>query len=358
MENEDTLKAVKRALQAIMRERGRWCVLVGTGTSVAVNQALGMPALAKHLFTRIPEETEGWAPVRDALQAGKSLEDALTGPRMSTSLGDAIAEHVAGFVAKEDAQVRNNILVAEKSWPAAKLLKKLVDACSTLPVITPNYDMLIEYSCSANRIAYTSGYCGGVLGRLDWERSRQTFKSVQSVSNGRKQQKYPQTIPHVELMKVHGSINLFRDSKGAFFQCDQWIGNPPDGYVPVIAPPGDLKAQETLNHYRKLFSEAGEAINRATAFLVIGYGFNDPHIHDEILSRVRSDNCPLIVLTRDPSGKLDSLANEGDDVWVLTRADNGEPSTRVLNSKMGGIGEFGGIALWESNSFAEQILGI
>ena len=73
----------------------------------------------------------------------------------------------------------------------------------------------------------------------------------------------------------------------------------------MIAPPGVAKTQEALKHHERLFGEALRAIDKATAFFVIGYGFRDKHIHQKILERVRDHECPLIVLTRGPSTELD-----------------------------------------------------
>jgi hypothetical protein len=131
----------------------------------------------------------------------------------------------------------------------------------------------------------------------------------------------------------------------------------------MIAPPGDTKIQEALNFHDRLFGEALQAIDKATAFFVIGYGFRDKHIHQKILERVRNHKCPLIVLTLDPSEKLDKLITEGKDVWVITgildkaKGKTDRSGTRFANSKEELTGEFGGVALWQSDVFTEQILG-
>ncbi len=105
------------------------------------------------------------------------------------------------------------------------------------------------------------------------------------------------------------------------------------------------------------------AVDKATAFLVIGYGFRDDHIHQKILERVRNDKCPLIALTLDPSAELDTLPAMGKNVWVVTGTHNqaaggtDRSGTCFANRNETLSGNFDGVALWRSDEFARQIPG-
>jgi hypothetical protein len=130
----------------------------------------------------------------------------------------------------------------------------------------------------------------------------------------------------------------------------------------MIAPPGDVKYLDALKFHDRLFGEALRAIDKAKAFFMVGYGFRDEHIQRKILERVRNHECPLIVLTLDPSEELDPLPAMGKDVWVITgiKQDNGftDPSgTRFANKKTDLSGDFDGVSLWQSDLFTKQILG-
>ena len=170
-------------------------------------------------------------------------------------------------------------------------------------------------------------------------------------------------IPCVELMKVHGSINMFKNKDNELFENDMWVNEHPDDYRPMIAPPGDTKFQDTLNFHGPLFNQASQAISKATAFFVIGYGFRDKHINREVLERVRNHEYPLIVLTLEPSTELDPLPAMGKNVWVITGIQNQangntDPSgTRFANKNDTLRGDFDGVTLWQSDVFTEQILG-
>ena len=368
MQNDDKLKNIKESLLAVMRGPHRWLLLVGTGVSVAMDAELGMPALARHLLADIPEDTAGWEAVAKRLEQGADLETALTGINLTESLQNTIARHTAAFVAQKDTALRDDVLTGRKPWVGEPLLQQLMRGLSPtwprLPVVTPNYDMLIEYACSKANIPYTTGYHGGIMRRQDWSKARERFYRLNPVTMGGKRRDTITPISCVELMKVHGSINLFRcNSDGTFIENDTWITGCPADYTPIIAPPGDTKFQEALKFHDRLFGEALQAIDKAIAFFAIGYGFRDVHIHQKILERVRDLKCPLIVLTLDPSKELDKLVTIGEDVWVITGIQNQangktDPSgTRFANSKKELSGEFGEVALWQSDVFAEQILG-
>ncbi len=369
MKNDDKLQKIKEALLEIMREQRRWLLLIGTGASVAMDAELGMPALAKHLLADIHKNTAGWEPIAQKLKQGADLEAALTGINLTGSLQNEIASHTALFIAKKDAALRDDVLLGKKTWVGELLLQRLMRGLSPtwprLPVVTPNYDMLIEYACSKANIPYITGYHGGIMRQQDWSLVRERLYRLNQVTMGGKRRDTISPIPCVELMKVHGSINLFcSNSDGTFVENDIWTAVCPADYTPMIAPPGDIKNKGVVNHYGRLFGEAEQTIDKATAFFVIGYGFRDKHIHQKILERVRNHKCPLIVLTLDFSTELNELMEIGKDVWVITGIQNQangrttDPSgTHFANSNEELCGDFGGITLWQSDVFVEQILG-
>ena len=367
MQNDDKLKNIKESLLAVMRKPRRWLLLVGTGPSVEMDTELGMRALKNHLLASIPKGTDDWTPIAEKLRRDVDLETALTGIHLTESLQNEIARHTSAFVAEKDTALRDDVLTGKETWVGEPLLKQLMRGLSPtwprLPVVTPNYDMLIEYACSKANIPYITGYHGGIMRRQDWSKARERLCRLNQVTMGGKRRDTITPIPCVELMKVHGSINMFKNKDNELFENDMWVNEHPADYSPMIAPPGDTKSQQTLNFHGPLFSEASQAIGKATAFFVIGYGFRDVHINREILERVRNRECPLIVLTLDPSKELERLPAMGKNVWVITGIQNqanGETDrsgTCFANSKEDLSGAFGGVTLWQSDVFTEQILG-
>lgn len=367
MKNDDKLNAIRESLLAIMREPRRWLLLVGTGASVAMDAALGMPALKDHLLATIPEDTDGWMPVAKKLRRGIDLETALTGISLNECLQNKIARCTAAFVTQKDAALRDDVLTSKKTWVGEPLLQQLMRGLPPtwprLPIVTPNYDMLIEYTCSKANIPYITGYHGGIIRRQDWSMARERLYRLNSVTIGGKRRDTITPIRSVELMKVHGSINMFKNKDNELFENDMWVNKCPDNCTPMIAPPGDTKSQEALTFHGPLFGEAFQAIDKATAFFVIGYGFRDDHIHQRIKERARYHECPLIVLTLDPSKELDRLPAWGGNVWVITGIQDQansktDPSgTHFANRNDELCADFDGVALWRSDVFAKQILG-
>jgi len=361
MDNSEQFKKIKKKLHALVSQPNRWLMLIGSGTSIAMDRSLGMDALAKHLIGQISDNSSCWEEIVKKLTDGENLEKALTGVSPPSELQKKIAKETYKFVSQQDYKLRDKILTGKQNWTAIRLIKSfhlsLNSTSPTLPIITPNYDMLIEYACSEASIPYITGYHGGITKQLNWKKSREYCSIITKVNQGRTPKTISKEIPRVELMKVHGSINLFRDSKKKFIENSLWTENCPKDLIPVIAPPGDSKTQETLNFHDKLFSETTPAISQSTAFMVVGYGFNDPHIHDAILQQVSANNYPLIILTRDPSDNLDKLIENSENTWIITGKEGDGSGTRILNSQLPTPLEFDGIDLWNSETFTINILG-
>ena len=152
MKNDGKLKKIKESLLAVMREPHRWLLLVGTGASVEMGAGLGMPALKDHLLASFSKDTEGWNPIAQKLNREIDLETALSEINPIESLQNEIANYTSNYVAKKDAELRDDVLTGEKTWVGGPLLKQLMRGLSPtwprLPIVTPNYDMLIEYACS------------------------------------------------------------------------------------------------------------------------------------------------------------------------------------------------------------------
>jgi len=163
---------------------------------------------------------------------------------------------------------------------------------------------------------------------------------------------------------VHGSINRFTcDPANKQIECDLWSEATPPGVKRVVAAPGDQKYEGVAVNIMDTAAKARRAEDEAVAFAVIGYGFNDHHLHDPIVGRVRSHDCPLLVLTLDlPQERVKELRASGKKVWILIAQKGSANGTdgcqtlvyspcndapTVLNDER----------LWSCDRFAEQILG-
>jgi hypothetical protein len=360
------LSEIVEQLLAVFQQHRRWLLMVGTGPSVASDCNLGMGALADHLIAEVPTGTSGWAGIKKRLQDAKSLEQALTDIPVNDTLLKELIRLTGDFVARYDAQVRDAIITGARPWVCEPLLRHLVRglpaASPRLPVVTPNYDLLMEYTCARWSIDYTSGRIGGVLRRGSWDRTRERFFRQEHITQRNRRTAVLRPVPCVEIVKLHGSINLFLGPDGGVIESDIWSLKAPDRYDRLIAPPGDPKYKHVVDYQNQSFNEAYRAMDAASAAVVVGYGFNDEHIHKRLVDNAKQKQLPVIILTRDPADNLDGIAAEAPSVWVLTgnrtkSGDTDDSATRILNSGLGDPAVFPGVRLWSSDVFAEQILG-
>ena len=168
--------------------------------------------------------------------------------------------------------------------------------------------------------------------------------------------------PRVELFKVHGSINRFTVD-GRQIECDVWTEEAPVGVERDVAVPGDFKYEQYAVSNMDTFSHAARAQDEAQAFVVIGYGFNDPHLHQKILVRVRGQKCPLVVMTQDlDPATISELRKDGARVWVLVAprlagGKNDISQTVVYMPLQADPIVLNDEQLWDCDAFAERILG-
>ena len=318
-------------------------LVVGTGASCALDPLFGMPELAKEMC-RMDQpdggaEAEQWERVLASLDDKKGLEEALNAVT-DTGLKERIVKATGAFVASVDQRWAWRVATGdEKTAPLRGLLRRLVDGLPpTNPVqhvVTPNYDMLIEHTCDALEVPWTDGFTTGSMCRRDWGAARNSMLKMTREPRGRSWTDTTRFMPHVQLHKVHGSINWFRNAdETRLLRCDRMIdGNPAEGWKRAMITPDGRKLQEAGKN-REWFAEADAAIAGASAFLIVGYGFNDDHIHDGIRKRLVDQGCSGIVVTRDWTEKIESWIRHSSDLWaVCQNPDSGKLGTIIVGSE-------------------------
>jgi hypothetical protein len=314
-------------------------LIVGTGASCAVDPRFGMPALADALRRKLRPspgaETLQWSQVLEGLKAKEGFEQALDAV-LERALLDRIVAATGEFVASVDGELSWAIATGAQPGPIARLLRKLVDGLPlsnpVQEVVTPNYDMLIEHTCDALGVPWTDGFTFGSTRRWDWDAARNSMIVRTRETRGKRWEDVTRYRPHVRLHKVHGSINWFEDADHKqVLRCDaKTYGQPPMRWHRAMITPGRSK-YEGVARNRDWFKEADTAIDRASAFLIIGFGFNDDHIHDRIRKRLVEQGCPGIVVTRDCSPKIENWIREGSDLWaVCNSTDASTPGTMLV----------------------------
>jgi hypothetical protein len=362
---KEMTKAILEGLTTLFSENRRWLLFFGSGTSCALDPRLGMSALSEHLKREIGD-AEDWCHVQIKLEAGQTLEQALTDVGLSRDTKHRIQQATGDYIAEIDGELRDKVLLGEECWVGKgivhSLVRRLPPLNPRLSVVTTNYDMLIEYACTVHDIPYTTGFSGQMIRTWNWEQAMSSLSQCQITLQGKKSILVP--LPRVELLKLHGSINLFtKRSDNRHIECDLWCRNPPAGLTRAIAPPGGQKYEQYARIIKETASHASRVEKDAMAFAVIGYGFNDLHLHEGIAGRVQSQNCPLLVLTLDlADDHIDKLRALGKQVWILMASktpagDSCGSHTLVYSPYSDNPVVLGGASLWRADCFAEKILG-
>jgi hypothetical protein len=305
-------------------------------------------------------QQDEWTEVERALHSGSDLESALNSVS-DQDLLQKITNITGRFIAAIDREYAYLIAKGDSEWPATRFLKRLVD---TLPegdrilhALTPNYDMIFEYSCDYEGIPYTNGFSGGVTRQIDWNAVDCSLRSRERITYGRRLTSVCKHKKHVRLYKVHGSLNYFLH-RNFVIENNAWMWSPPDFVQRVMITPG-LSKYERLQRYRQeLLRSADAAIDKANHFLFIGYGFNDNHLEEYIKRKLIAQGCNGIVITRDSNPRIESLLREAPNLWLVCKS--GAPSadgTRIFNMQYTDWLILPGKRFWDIAEFTKQIIG-
>ncbi len=340
-------------------------VVLGTGTSCAVDAGFGMEALRDVLFSSIKKESldkksaRQWARVAKALGKGFDVEHSLDFAT-TDKLRELILIETGASIASLDQKFAAPICKREREWPAMTIINKIISGLSisdsnALNVITTNYDLLFEYACAAYDIKCIDGFCGSVIKNEDWAASLQTVCHKTKVVRNKRENVKNEFLRHVRLYKVHGSLNRFFVNNEVV-EVDMWISNAPVDVERVIITPGSSKYEKIQKYRRELQAKADESVKSAHGFLFLGYGMNDVHIERYIKQRIQKDRKPAVFITRNLNARMEDFAKQNDNVWIVCGLEDPNSGSRIFNNQLGGWLHVAGKRLWEFSLFAKQIM--
>ena len=156
--------------------------------------------------------------------------------------------------------------------------------------------------------------------------------------------------PRALICKPHGSLDWYaRAGRPVFYP-----GDLVDA-VRLIITPGHNKFRNgydsPFDHHR---SKANDAIDRASRFLVLGYGFNDDHLETHLSPCIKGGK-PTLMLTRSLSTVARQLALMHANVIALEYGEvSGVAGTTVIVEQTEFF--FPGVGMWDINSFVTEVL--
>lgn len=289
---------------------------IGSGSSAAYGLP-SMNTLGNHLLSKLSAiyySDSDWRRFEENLKGGQDLEKAMADIVFKEEIVNDIRKKTWELISEKDLELFNSIIFYNKDIPLAKLIKEYYQSHpSKVDIITTNYDRVIEYACDKAKIPVNTGFSG-------------CYSKYYSDKFSNKNA--------VNLVKVHGSLDLFKDLKGVTISLplQQYI---PVGLTPEIVTPGISKYQAVLTGTeRSLLNQCDSLIKNASSYLCIGYGFNDTQIQALMINEIRSGK-PLVLITMDVSDKTANLlANNSTDYAYICKGTKDNTTEFCINKKL------------------------
>ena len=291
-------------------------IVLGSGASMPH----GLPSmgdLSTYLCTNVETDSDAegdaWLLVKTALANGDHLEAALEGKSLPPSLLSKIVGLTWRCVNEKDMRLLEPA-ASNGDFSLGNLLSRLFSSThSEVHVVTTNYDRVAEFACNSKNVLFQTGFAPGYV--QSWESTGR----VRMMHGGK-------AARVVKIWKIHGSLDWFHTAD------ERTVGLPvfelpsEDQYTPLIVTPGLNKYEKTYEDpFRTTINGADAALKAASAFLCVGFGFRDQHIHPKLIERCRERNVPTVVLARTLTEEAkDFLKNKaGMNYLGIERSDSG-----------------------------------
>jgi hypothetical protein len=341
------INSLKKRLQGHLGDS--LVLIVGSGLSCAEGVP-GMNALGKHLIAHIPaklspDDMDLWDKIHPLIEPD-GLEAALLKKVPTPSLEAVIVQTTAEFIAEAEATIIAEVFNNSKTLRLAKLFPHLLRPDTGIPIVTTNYDRLVELACEEAGLGVDTMFSGHFAAKLDPSESQWGFcRGAQFI---RKHIRY-KFAPKANVFKPHGSLDWYhREGKPV-----RYAGSLP---LPrLIITPGLNKFR---NGYESPFDKhrekANDAIDKAQRFLIIGYGFNDDHLETHLTPRIKS-GVATVILTHSLSPKAKELPLENKNVIAIEwhKADGIEGSNVIID---GNETFYPNMNYWDLDGFVEGVL--
>jgi hypothetical protein len=288
-------------------------LVIGSGLSAAEGIP-GMLALATHLSNGagVLTGTDAtlWSQIKTTLDAGEGLEAALLKHPPSNTLEVWIVQNTCELLMPKEREVMSAVLRGDRSLRLTTFLAKVLKPTNGLPILTPNYDRLIEVACEMAGFHVDTTAVGHYAGAFDHTRS--CMGSCRGITTHAKTTVLDH-FPRAIVLKPHGSFDWYQSGSDAR-RCSLDL----DAERLMITP-GINKYRAGYNApFDKHRDLANDFIKQAGRLLVVGYGFNDDHLQTHLVKRIQ-DGTPTLILNQSASLKVEKLAEESPRCVCLSK---------------------------------------
>lgn len=341
------LDALKKRLQEHLGDG--LVIVVGSGLSCAEGVP-GMGELGHHLVTHVPAILSGddqilWEQIHPLIET-EGLEAALLKHAPTPSLEAAIVQRTADFIAEAEAGIISEVFSNARKLRLTKLIPHLLKPNTGIPILTTNYDRLVELACEEAGLGVDTMFSGHFAAQLNPQDSYWSFCRGVRLVGRNVRYKFAQKA---NVFKPHGSLDWYhREGRPVRYA----------GALPLprlIITPGLNKFR---NGYESPFDKhrekANDAIDKARRFLILGYGFNDDHLETHLTPRIRS-GVETVILTYSLSPKAVEIAKSNGNVIAIDfRKQDDVEGTRVLLDSYEKF--YAGIDYWDLDGFVKGVL--
>lgn len=322
-------------------------LVIGSGLSCAEGIP-GMPALAEHLNSRAGSlggsDAALWSQIKLAIDEKGGLEAALLEHTPTEALEVWIARGTSELLMPTEREIISTVLRGERTLRLARFLDKVLKPKTGLPILTTNYDRLIEVACEMAGFHVDTTAVGHYAGSFDHTRS--CMGSCRGIIP-RAKTTILDHFPRAIVLKPHGSFDWYQSGSNAR-RCSLDLDAER-----LIITPGINKYRAGYNSpFDKHRDLANDYINRASRLLVVGYGFNDDHLQTHLLKRIQ-DGTPTLILNRTVNAKVRNLAENSPLCVCLSRLPTSPGIAMVTNSYQF---ERVGHDLWDLGILAKELL--
>lgn len=206
-------------------------------------------------------------------------------------------------------------------------------------IFTTNYDLLLESAASYSGIFLSNGFIGS--GIQYFHPQSLLFKYGTLKGNVFS----PLKEPKIRLIKLHGSLNWWRNSNGIMAYENTSINNNADR---IIVLPRKRKIIETLDSpYDQIFKISSDIIGVECKYLVsCGYSFNDQHINETLLlPKLQQSRITLAAFLKDENQNLNQFKNFPSFSF----------GTNISSKKISSSETKEGTELWQFDKFVELL---
>jgi hypothetical protein len=322
-------------------------LVVGSGLSSAEGMP-GMQALADHLKAAAPALTgpdaKLWVDIAAALDAGAGLEAALLKHAPSPTLEVWITAEICKVLLPKEREIVSKVIEGKQTLRLTSFLSSVLKPTTGLPILTPNYERLVEVACEMAGLHVDTTAIGDYAGVFDHRRS--FMRSCRGILHRGKTSALDH-CPRAIVLKPHGSFDWYKGGS-APLRCSIEL----DAERLMITP-GVIKYKAGYDApFDKHRDLANEYIDKSARLLVVGYGFNDDHLQTHLVTRVQN-GIPTLVLTHTPSAKARELAQNSPNCLCLFQSTK-PPGVAILGGST--HLECPGKDLWDLGVLTKELL--